>query len=460
MSAEAVARVVPLFRAPILARGLGACPGRVAGRVRVLHDLSQSEQFQPGEILVAEMTTTDWLPVIRKAAALVCNSGGPTCHAAIVARELGIPCIVATGNGTRALQTGALVTIDGSLGTIYEGAHGEPAAERPAGPAPQPAPAALPTATRIYMNLGGLERLEEYRSLPVDGIGLLRTEFLIAGSIGHHPLALLEQNRGGELVDGLADGIAQIAQAMHPRPVYVRFSDLKSNEYRSLRGGSRYEPGENNPMIGWRGCSRYVSPRYQPAFRLECQAIRKVRVEMGLRNVHVMLPFARMAREVEQVQAIMREEGLVRGRDFKLWIMAEVPSNVILASEFASLCDGFSIGTNDLTQLILAADRDSDLLSRMGYVDELDEAVLEAVAHLIRVARRHGKTVSVCGQAPSVYPEFAEFLIRQGVDSISVNPDAVHRARRHVAAAERRLMLERLRAIRHQQGEPATNWWI
>jgi pyruvate,water dikinase len=303
------------------------------------------------------------------------------------------------------------------------------------------------TATKIYMNLGEPDAIDKYIDLPFDGIGLMRIEFIITDWIGYHPLYLIEQGKADLFINKLAEGIAKVASAVYPRPVVVRFSDFKSNEYRGLKGGEKYEPVERNPMIGWRGVSRYIHPKYREAFKLEVKAILKVREEMGLKNVWVMLPFVRTTWEVKEVLKIMEEVGLKRSRDFKVWIMAEVPSVAILADEFAKLVDGFSIGSNDLTQLVLGVDRDSQLLAEMGYFDERDPAVLKAIEMIIKAAKRHGRTVSICGQAPSVYPEIVEYLVRLGIDSISVNPDAVIRTRRLVASIERKIMLERLRQL-------------
>ncbi|MEM4101269.1 MAG: putative PEP-binding protein, partial [Desulfurococcaceae archaeon] len=303
------------------------------------------------------------------------------------------------------------------------------------------------TATKIYMNLGEPDAIEKYKDLPFDGIGLMRIEFIITDWVGYHPMYLYETGQADLFVNKLAEGIARVAQAVYPRPVVVRFSDFKTNEYRGLKGGEKYEPDERNPMIGWRGVSRYIHPGYEPGFRLEVKAIRKVREEFGLTNVWVMLPFVRTTWEVQRILKIMEEEGLRRSKDFKVWIMAEVPSVALLAEEFAELVDGFSIGSNDLTQLVLGADRDSNILAAMGYFDERDPAVLKAISMIIRGAHKKGATVSICGQAPSVYPEIVEFLVREGIDSISVNPDAVIPTRRLVASIERKLMLERLTTI-------------
>ena len=395
------------------------------------------------------MTDPDWVPLMRKAAAIVTDEGGMTSHAAIVSRELGIPAVVGTREATKIIRTGMVVTVDGSRGVVYEGAVGERAPERRAGAEVLPMqPHAYPaTATKIYMNLGEPDAIDKYLHLPFDGIGLMRIEFILSSWIGYHPLYALESGREDEYVRKLAEGIARVASAVYPRPVVVRFSDFKTNEYRKLRGGERFEPDERNPMIGWRGVSRYIHPRFEKAFRLEVRAVLRVREDMGYNNVWVMLPFVRTTWELERALKIMEDEGLRRSRDFKVWVMAEVPSVVLLAEEFARYVDGFSIGSNDLTQLVLGVDRDSAMLAEMGYFDERDPAVLKAIAMLIEKAHRMGRTVSICGQAPSVYPELVEFLVEHGIDSISVNPDAVIPTRMLVASVERRVMLKRLERL-------------
>jgi pyruvate,water dikinase len=306
------------------------------------------------------------------------------------------------------------------------------------------------TATKIYMNLGVPEKVEEYKDLPFEGIGLMRMEFILASYIGEHPMSFIETGRSQVFIDKLAEGIATVARTIQPRPVVVRFSDFKTNEYRELKGGDKYEIVENNPMLGWRGCSRYISEWYEKAYRLECQAIQKCRREWGLKNVWVMIPVVRTVWEAKKVLEIMREEGLERTKDFKIWFMAETPSIAILADEFSKLCDGFSIGSNDMTQGILMIDRDSERLGQMGYFDERDPAVERILAHLIRVAHENGTTVSICGEGPSNLPDFAEFLVRVGIDSISVNNDAVISTKKLVASIEHKIVLERL-AEQHEK---------
>ena len=433
--------------AAVVLKGIPASPGVYSGAAKVVATPAEAaEKMTKGDILVTKATNPDWVPYMRLAGAIVTDEGGYTAHAAIVSRELGIPCVVGTQKATELMKTGKVYTVDGKAGLVYEGVKEElvrPAERRPeAGPPLVEVPI---TGTKVFMNLGVPDKIEEYAHLPFDGIGLMRVEFIMASYIGDHPNYMIETGRSQEFVERMAEAIARVARAIYPRPVVVRFSDFKTNEYAQLRGGESYEPKEDNPMLGWRGVSRYISRQYEKAFRLECRAIRKCREELGLRNVWVMLPFVRTTWEVERCLTLLEEEGLKRGPDFKVWLMAEVPSVIFLADRFAKLCDGFSIGSNDLTQLILGVDRDSQLLPSLDprYFDERDEAVRRAISHLISVAHEHGVTVSICGQAPSQYPDFTEFLIRQGIDSISVNPDVVVQTRRLVASAERRVLLEK-----------------
>ena len=442
----------------VVTKGIGTGKRDIGfGKAKVIFSPEEAEKLmQKGDILVTTMTNPDFVPYMRMASAIVTDKGGVTCHAAIVSRELGIPCIVGTENATKVMQTDKEYTVDARNGVVYEGVVKEiirPAAAPTAVGAPtayatvQQAPV---TATKIYMNLGIPEKIEDYRNLPFDGIGLMRIEFILASYIGEHPLYLIETGQSQKFIDKLAEGIATVARAIQPRPVVVRFSDFKTNEYRELKGGEKYEIVEDNPMLGWRGCSRYISPWYEEAFRLECRAIKKCREEWGLKNVWVMLPVVRTIWEAKRVLEIMKEEGLERSRDFKVWFMAETPSIVIMADEFSKLCDGFSIGSNDLTQGVLMIDRDSERLGLLGYFDERDPAVKRAIAHLIRVAHKNGCTVSICGEGPSNLPDFAEFLVRCGIDSISVNADAVISTRQLVASIEQKILLERTAEIREQ----------
>jgi len=438
--------------ATVLVRGMGASPGTSTGKVILVKDFADITRVKEGTVLVTVMTNPDMVPAMKRAAAIVTDEGGRTCHAAIVSRELGVPCIVGTKDATKILTEGMEVTVDASRGVVYEGrvtlGDAAQAVTQASGPAVQGAfwrEVAPVTGTKVYMNLGEPEGIARYKDLPFDGIGLMRTEFIFTDHIGAHPMYLLRTGQEGVFIERLAEGIATVAQAIYPRPVVVRFSDFRTNEFRGLKGGEEVEPVENNPMIGWRGVSRYISPEYEAGFRLECKAMRKVREQYQLTNVWAMLPFVRTTWEVCRVLGIMAEEGLSSNLNFKVWIMAEVPSVIFLADEFSPLVDGFSIGSNDLTQLILGADRDSGVLDSMGYFDERNPAVTRAIARLIEVAHQYGKTVSICGQGPSVYPEFTEFLVRCGIDSISVNPDTVANTRRLVASVEQKIILEALR---------------
>ncbi len=365
---------------------------------------------------------------------IVCNS-----HAAIVSRELGITCVVGTREATKKLKDNQIVTVDGYRGRVYEGIVEELIKAEKSKEIEVEEVKKLKTKTKILMNLGVPEKIKEYKHLPFDGIGLMRIEFIIGSYVKYHPNYLIENKRELEYVNKLAEGIELVAKEIYPRFVVVRFSDFKTNEYAKLIGGEKYEPKENNPMLGWRGVSRYISKEFENAFRLECRAIKKVREKY--KNVWVMLPFVRTVWEVEKVLKIMEEEGLKRSKDFKVWAMAEVPSIIFLADKFAKYFDGFSIGSNDLTQLILGVDRDSEILAKMGYFDERNEAVLRAIEMLINTAHKHKLTVSICGQAPSIYPEFTEFLVKAGIDSISVNPDVVVRTRKLVYEIEKKLKL-------------------
>lgn len=436
----------------VLVKGLAASPGIGRGVVRNIENLININQVEDGDILVTGMTNPDMVPAMRKCAAVVTDEGGRTCHAAIVSRELGIPCIVGAKNATKVLETGQFVTVDATRGVVYEGNVLNKKVDEEKQEVTGRGSFALTdelktlwapiTATKIYMNLGEPELIEKYKNLPFDGIGLMRTEFIFTNMIGAHPMYLIKTGQGDMMVEKLTEGIMTVASAIYPKQLTVRMSDFRTNEFRGLKGGEEVEPIEQNPMIGWRGVSRYISKEYEEGFRLECRAIRNVREEHGLKNVVVMLPFVRTPEELKVVKEIMKEEGLVRGVDFKLWIMAEVPSVVMMAEEFAQLVDGFSIGSNDLTQLTMGADRDSEKMNNMGYFDERQEAVKRAVQIIINAAKKYGKTVSICGQGPSQYPEFAEFLVENGITSISVNPDTVEYTRRVVAQVEQKILLD------------------
>ena len=440
-----------------LCKGLPASPGIGRGKVKLIKDISEINLVEEGDVLVTAMTNPDMVPAMRKCAGVVTDEGGRTCHAAIVSRELQIPCIVGAKNATKSLKTGDTVTVDAVRGIVYEGEVLKEKEEKKT--ETQSSRTSLgnidelrnmfapTTATKIYMNLGEPELIEKYKNLPMDGIGLMRTEFIFTNMIGAHPMYLVKTGQGDLMVDKLAEGISKVAQAIYPKNLVVRTSDFRTNEFRGLKGGDEVEPIEANPMIGWRGVSRYISPEYEKGFRLECQAIKKVREEYGLTNVIVMLPFVRTPEELKVVKGIMAEEGLVQSKNFKIWIMAEVPAVVLQAEEFAELVDGFSIGSNDLTQLVMGADRDSGILNNMGYFDERNDAVKIALKTIIDAANKKGITCSICGQGPSQYPELAEFLVECGITSMSVNPDTVDYTRRLVASVEQKIILKKLRQM-------------
>lgn len=427
-----------------LLRGMGASPGVVVGRVRVLGSPAEGGKLMPGEILVAHTTTPDWVPLMRRAAATVTDTGGMTSHAAIVSRELGVPCVVGTRQATHLLHDGEIVTVDATRGLILQGAQTNGHLAAPVAPAAAGVPEA--TATRLMLNLADPEQAESAAALPVDGVGLLRAELILMHALEQtHPARYLADCPHEAFVSRLKQDVGRIARAFLPRPVLYRTTDFRSNEFRNLEGGVAFEPVEENPMIGLRGCFRYLK---DPAlFLLELQAIRELR-EAGLQNLHVMLPFARTLWEVEACVELMEESGLMRDRRFQLWLMAEVPSVITYLEDYHDLgVHGVSIGSNDLAQLILGVDRDNERLSEL--YDERDPAVMGAIAAIVTMGRDVGLQTSLCGQAPSVYPEFAEQLVRYGIGSISVNADAVAACRRNVAAAERRLLLED--ALRRQQ---------
>ena len=435
-------RIDPKANRRLLGTGIAVGDRIAAGRVNILYSLDKridGHEFRSGDVLVTDMTDPDWEPIMKMAAAIITNKGGRTCHAAIVAREMGVPAIVGCGNATEWLKDGQLVTAscaEGEEGYVYEGkvpfeTYTTRLDDLPA------------LQTPIMLNVGSPSTAFSYAHLPHSGVGLAREEFIINTYIKAHPLALLHHQKLGDakltaaitqLIRGFADeetffihklayGIAKIAAAFYPQKVIVRFSDFKSNEYRGLLGGEHFEPVEENPMIGWRGASRYYSSDYRPAFALECKAIKKVREEMGLDNVAVMIPFCRTVEELLRVKAVMSEFDLRQGQHkLELYLMAELPSNIILAREFAKHIDGFSIGSNDLTQLTLGLDRDSALVAHL--YDERNEAVKGLLRMLIRTAKEEGVKVGICGQGPSDFPDFAQFLVEEGIDSISVTPDS------------------------------------
>ena len=444
----------------VLLKGLPASPGIVSGKVHIIDDPKDINEFKQGEILVTLMTSPDWVPAMKKAAAIITNNGGMTCHAAIVSREMQIPCLVGTTSrglaATKALKNGETVTVDAKNGVVYAGIvkdvvkKVDKTSSKPVTTEYFP-----PTATRIMMNLGDPDLAEKYASLPADGIGLMREEFLWTTYIHQHPLYLIETGHPERVVNELANGIGKVARAMAPRPVVLRFSDFKSGEYRNLKGGDKYEPHEPADLLGWRGASRYYDPKYIAAFELELAAIKKVRHEFGLKNLQVMIPFCRTVDEARKVTEIMREHGLVRSADFKIYMMAEIPANIILADQFNQFVDGYSIGSNDLTMLLLGCDRNNDVISDL--FDERNLAVKRAIRHLIKVAHQAGKTVSICGQAPSEYPEFTEFLVRSGIDYVSVNPDMVKTTKLNVAHYEQRILLDQATGLGKK--DPADYNW-
>ncbi|HEX5829574.1 MAG TPA: putative PEP-binding protein, partial [Gemmatimonadaceae bacterium] len=431
----------------VLLHGLGAGPGIATGVVRVLASPEEGAELRQGEVLVTTMTSPDWVPLMRRAAAVVTDAGGMTSHAAIVSRELGIPCVVGTKTATRTLRTGMLVTVNARDGTVLEGAApgaGATPAGAPAATAATTAvraEAALVTATRVYVNLGEPDLAEAVASRDVDGVGLLRAEFMLLSALNRtHPRVLLREGRGEELATRLADALETIAAAFHPRPVVYRAMDFRTNEFRGLTGGAEFEPHEENPMIGYRGCFRYT--REPDLFAVELKALARVRARFP--SLHLMIPFVRTGSEFRECRRLIDASGLTSDPRFELWVMAEVPSVVAWLEEYARLgASGVSIGSNDLTQLVLGVDRDSEVLSSL--FDERDRAVLATIRAIITECKRLGLTSSICGQAPSVHPGYAEQLVRWGIDSISVNPDAIETTRRHVAAAERRVMLEAAR---------------
>ncbi len=417
----------------VLLEGIAIGEKIASGRVRVIKSIKGIGSFQAGEILVTTITNPDWEPVMKKAAGIITDSGGKTSHAAIVSRELGVACIVGSRKGTSVLKTGSFVTMDcssGEVGRIYQGRVEWREKEYNLKKIPK-------IKTKIMLNIGTPEIAFRNSFLPHQGVGLAREEFIIASKIKAHPLFLIKQGKSQYFVDELARGIGQIGAAFWPKPVIVRFSDFKTNEYAALEGGKEFEPKEENPMLGWRGASRYYDPKFKPAFLLECQALKKARAEFGLKNIWAMVPFCRTVEEGKKVLQIMREGGLVKGRDgLKVVVMCEIPSNVVLVKEFLDIFDGMSIGSNDLTQLVLGIDRDN---AKMGYVGDVrNRAVKGMIAQVIRECRKRKKYCGICGQAPSDYPEFAQFLVKEGIESISLNPDAIIKTILNIAKGRKR----------------------
>ena len=428
--------------APLL-RGLGAAPGSASGPVRVIKALADAGRLSDGDVLVTHMTSPDWVPLMRRAAAIVTDSGGMTCHAAIVSRELGVPCVVGTGEATRTLRDAELVTVDATHGVILPGMapSGDGAVAHAFAPLARTATPPA-TGTKLLVNLSEPSQVERAAALEVEGVGLLRAELMVIEALdGRHPRLLIEQGRSGEFVRRMPDALVTFAARFAPGPVTYRTIDFRTNEFRGLNGGEQFEPEESNPMIGYRGALRYT---HEPeVFRLELRAVRLV-WDAGHANFHVMLPFVRTARELEACRALVAESGLLARRGFELWVMAEVPSVLFNLERYAALgIAGISIGSNDLTQLMLGADRDSEVVAEV--FDERDPAVADYLRQLIPRARALGLQTSICGQAPSVYPEYAELLVGCGIDAISVIMDVVERTRRLIAAAETRLILDAAR---------------
>lgn len=439
---------------PVIARGTSVGNKIGVGRASRIMSVNDIGAFKPGDVLVTEMTDPDWVPIMKIASAIVTDKGGRTCHAAIVSRELGIPCVVGTGDASSRIKAGEALTVSctqGDEGVVYKGQLKFHIDRTNVKDLPRP-------KTKIMMNIGSPDHAFAYAQIPNDGVGLAREEFIIDSHIKIHPLALLHFNRLKDatakatitemtkgykhkedyFVDKLAEGVAMIGAAFYPKDVIIRFSDFKTNEYANLIGGQQFEPIENNPMIGWRGASRYYSEAYREAFELECRAIKRVRDEMGITNIKAMVPFCRDLTEAKKVLDIMKKQGLVRGKNgFEAYVMIEIPSNVILADQFAELFDGFSIGSNDLTQLTLGVDRDNEAIAHI--YDENNEAVENLIRYAIKVAKQKKVKIGLCGQAPSDYPQFARFLVEEGIDSMSLSPDTIVKTTIDVAKTEAKL---------------------
>jgi len=426
-----------------LIRGLGASPGRGSGEVRVLVSPDKDNGFESGDVLVAAMTTPDWVPLMMKASAIVTDGGGVTCHAAIVSREMGLPCVVGTRNATKVLQDKMLVTVDGTHGTVYEGRLKEDKKDQDKGTEVIAKSAPIVNSTKLYVNLAMPHEAERIAKEDVDGVGLLRAEFMVIDACdGIHPRQLIEEGKSNQFIDAMVRKLRIFTRAFYPRPIIYRAIDFRTNEFRNLRGGDKYETVEQNPMIGFRGCYRYIlNP---DLFELELKVIQKVR-ELD-KNLHLMIPFVRTLWEFKRCKKLIDDSGLGDDRDMLLWVMAEVPSVIYWLEDYAKAgIDGVSIGSNDLTQLILGVDRDSEICAPL--FDERDKAVQEAIKSIVKTCHKMGITCSICGQAPSYYPDFAERLVEWGITSVSVNPDVIDRARHNVAAAEQRMLLKLARKM-------------
>jgi pyruvate,water dikinase len=428
-----------------LLKGVPASVGIATGPVQIIVKIEEIESFKEGNILVAEMTNPSYVPAMRKAAAIVTDAGGMTSHAAIISRELGIPAIVGTTQATHLLKDGQVITVDGAKGLVYKGSVEKATIKQDhiqTSTVPNPGfVEEIPiTATKVYVNLAEPEEAKTVSKLPVDGVGLLRAEFMIAG-LQEHPKAMLKSGQGKKFVDSLTDGILEIANAFKPHPIVYRATDFKTNEYRGLPGGEKFEPQEENPMLGFRGALRYITD--PEVFALEIETLKNVREKFGATNVHLMIPFVRTVEELRKIKEMLATAGLKNdGKNFKLWIMVEVPSTVFLIDKFCEEgIDGVSIGSNDLTQLILGVDRDNGTLA--SSFDERNEAVLLAMQRVVAVTRKYGVTCSICGNAASLYPEVIEPLVRAGITSVSVTPDAVLNTKKLIASIEKRILLDK-----------------
>ncbi len=422
-------QILDKTKKPLLT-GSPASPGVAYGPTRIIQNPSEIGKILVGDVLVSEMTTPDFVPAMKRAAAIVTDRGGRTCHAAIVSRELGVPCVVGTENATRVMRTGNVVTVDGSEGKVFDGKLATVMRKTPSITRKAP----VKTKTKVYVNLADPELVERVTSRHVDGVGLLRAEFIIA-QIGEHPRYMIHQGRGKVFVDKLTDGVTTFAKGFHPRPVVYRTTDFKTNEYRNLTGGEKYETVEENPMLGYRGCSRYV--KEADLFNMEIEMVKRVRESYN--NLWVMIPFVRTVDEMTHLMGVLKREGLSSSKDFKIWMMVEVPSNIFLIDKFIDTgIDGISIGSNDLTQLILGVDRDNPKFGET--FDERNEAVMLALEKAIKTSKKRGITASICGQAPSVYPELTEKLVEWGITSVSVSPDAIESTRDIIASIEKKVV--------------------